>query len=101
MCKHFKNNILESNMVLHHNLLGHLYAFSNQGVFKNLNNSTIGLYEVKKRYHDDRQLELEKMATQIEDMISVEMCIDKDKPSKMVARVERFILPALDVVHDM
>ena len=41
------------------------------------------------------------MATQIDDMISVEMCIAKDTLSKMVARVERFILPALDVAHDM
>ena len=41
------------------------------------------------------------MVGQIEDMISVEMCVANDKISSMVARVERFILPALDVVHDM
>ena len=46
--KHCKNNILDSNMVSHHDSHGRIYAFGHQGVFKKVNNSTVGLYEIKK-----------------------------------------------------
>ena len=101
MCKHCKNNILASKMVSHHDSQGSIYAFGHQGVFKTVNNSTVGLYEVKKRFKDDRQLELEQMSTQIEDMISVEMCFAKNTLSNIVKQVGRLILPAVDVAHDM
>ena len=88
-------------MVSHHDSLGGIYAFGHQGVFKTVNNSAVGLYEIKKRFKDDRQLELEKISTQIEYMISVEMCFAKNTLSNMVKEVARLILPAVDMAHDM
>ena len=41
------------------------------------------------------------MEDQIEDMITVEMNLAKLTLSKIVQQVERLILPALDVAHDM
>ena len=64
-------------MVSHHESHGRIYAFGHQGVFKKVNNSTVGLYAIKKRHSNDRQLEVEQMADQIEDMITVEMNIVK------------------------
>ena len=88
-------------MVSHHESYGRIYAFGHQGVFKKVNNSSVGTYAVKKRHTDDRQLQVEQMADQIEDMITVEMNLAKLTLSKIVQQVERLILPALDVAHDM
>ena len=66
-------------MFSHQYSLGNMYAFGHQCVFKTLKNSTVGLYEVKKIFKENRQLELEQMATQIEDIIHVKIFIAKDK----------------------
>ena len=87
ICKYCKNNILDSKMVSHHESHGRIYAFGHQGVFKKVNNSTVGLYSIKKRYKNDGQLEVEKMAEQIEDMINVEIDIAKKTLSKIVKQV--------------
>ena len=101
MCQHCKPNILHSNMVTHHSSRGQIYSFGYQGVFKLVKNSTVGLYEVRKRYIDERQIEVQDIATTIENMISVEMQLATHTLSKIVGHVDQLILPVLDTANKL
>ena len=67
MCKYCKNNILDSNMVNHHGSYSKVYSFGYQGVFKEITNSSDGLYEVRKRFEDERQEDVKHTARTIEE----------------------------------
>ena len=60
-------------MVSHHESHGRIYAFGHQGVFKKVNNRTVGSYAIKKRHTNDIHLEVQQMADKIKDMITIEM----------------------------
>ena len=101
MCEYSKKSILESKMVTHHSSNGKIYSFGYQGVFKKIKNSTVGLYEVRKRFKDDRQIDVENIAKTIEDMIGVEMRLATQSISKVVVHVDKLILPVLDIANKM
>ena len=101
MCEYSKKSILDSKMVTHHSSNGKIYSFGYQGVFKQVQNSTVGLYEVRKRFHDDRQIDVENVALTIEDMIGVEMQLATQSIAKIVVHVDKLILPILDIANKM
>ena len=101
ICEYCKINVLESNMVTRHGSCGHMYSFGYQGVFKQIKNSTVGLYEARKRFEDERQHDVENLVGTIEEMISVEMSLASKSMSKLVAHADRLILPVLDVARKM
>ena len=101
MCEHSKKNILDSKMITHHSSKGQIYSFGYQGIFKQVKNGTVGLYEVRKRYKDDRQDEVANIARTIEDMIGIEMHSATQSLSKMVGHVDKLILPALDIANKL
>ena len=88
-------------MVTHHGSYGHIYSFGYQGVLKQIKNITVGLYEVRKRFENESQHDVENVAGTIEEMISVEMSLASNSMSKLVAHADRLILPVLDVASKM
>ena len=99
MCHYCKPNILDSNMVTHHSSRGKIYSFGYQGVFKLIENSSVGLYSVRKRYVDERQVDVENTAATIEKMIGIEMAFATQSLSKIVRQIDRFIMPLLDTAN--
>ena len=55
MCEYCKINLLESPMVTYHEALGKIYNFGYQGVFKQVKDSSVGLYEIRTSSKDNRQ----------------------------------------------
>ena len=49
MCDHYKINILESNIVSYREYRHNIHSYGYQGIFIQVQNSTVGLYEVEKR----------------------------------------------------
>ena len=60
ICEYCKSIVLESNMVNHHGSCINIYSFGYQGVFKEINNSSVRLYGVRKWFEDKRQKDVEK-----------------------------------------
>ena len=101
MCEYCKNNILDSNMVNHHGSSGKLYSFGYQGVFKQIKNSSVGLYEVRKRFEDERQEDVEHTARIIEEKIAFEMSVASKTLSNVVEYADKLFLPTLDIASKM
>ena len=100
MCEYCKDNIFESNMANHHSSLGQIHAFGYQGVFKRVQNSTVGLYEIQKRYKDDRQHDVEDAAITIEEMISVEISSASFQLSSIVENINKLLQPVMDIANE-
>ena len=73
MCKNCEIDILKSNMVSHYELLGCIYSFGYQGVFKHDGDSSAGLYSTRQTFKDDRQMDLDNVAGTVKSMIESEM----------------------------
>lgn len=101
MCQRCKNNVIMSNMVNHHGSVGSIYSFGNQGVFKKEKNSTVGPYAIMKRYDDDRQIEIENIASQIETAASGEMFAAVHNLSCVIPNLGQLLFPVLDIGHDL
>lgn len=101
MCERCKNNIILSNMVNHHGSEGCIYSFGNQGIFKKENNSTVGQYAIKKRYDDDRQIEIENIASQIETAASKEMFAAVHTLACVIPNLGQLLFPVLDIGYDL
>ena len=70
-------------------------------MFKEIKNSSVGLYGVRKRFEDERQQDVENIAHTIEEVISVEMSLVSKTLSKLVEYADRLILPVLDIASKM
>ena len=101
MCEYCKNNILDSNMVNHHGSSGKVYSFGYQGVFKQIKNSSVGLYGVRKRFEDERQEDVEHTARIIEEKIAFEMSVASKTLSNVVEYADKLFLPMLDIASKM
>ena len=71
MCEYCKSNVLEYNMVNHPGSCGNINSFGYQGVFKEIKNSSVGLYGVRKRFEDERQEDVENIILIVFPMIVI------------------------------
>ena len=101
MCEYCKLNVLESSFITHHQSLGRIYSFGYQGVFKQVKDSSVGLYEVRKRYKDNRQEDVEAVAEIVENMIHNEIFLAATSINKVIAYADKLIVPVLDVSSEM
>ena len=101
VCEYCKMNILESNMVSHHELLGCIYSFGYQGVFKQVRDSSVGLYSTRQRIKDDRQMDVDNVAGTVESMIESEMIPASRSVKKSIAHADRLISPLLDMANEL
>ena len=101
MCRYCKANILKSKMVNHHDSRGETFSFGYQGIFKKIYNSSVGLYANRCKYEDDRQLEVEDIAKELEENVGNEMHIATQRLFRMVVNIEKLILPSIDVANEM
>ena len=101
MCRYCKNNILKSKMVSHHDSKGEIFSFGYQGIFKKIDNSTVGLYANKYRYEEDQQFKIDDIARELLKHVGTEMHVATKRLSKMVVHIDRLILPSIDVAFEM
>ena len=99
VCEYCKINVFESNMVQRHESLGRIYSFGYQGVFKQVGDISVGLYGIRQRFKGKRQMDVENIASTVENMIGNGMISASSSVNKVIAHADKLILQVLDVAN--
>ena len=101
MASYSKPNIMDSPNLSHYGTEGWYYSFGNRALFRKIENTSVGQYCNKKQDDEQKQDEINNIASELENIIAVEIRGALDSFSSIIPNIKMLMSPILDIAYDL